>query len=140
MKRLLVCGARTWTRCGVIYERLATWNEPYAAQVLIHGNADGADRIAALCAMALGINVDLPPSAALGRPFGGYSANWKKYGLAAGPNRNAQMLREGKPDAVWAFHDDIAYSKGTRNMVEQAVKAGVPVRLFHSPSVPFVWR
>jgi hypothetical protein len=33
---------------------------------------------------------------------------------------------------VLAFHDDIDSSKGTRNMVEQAKKKGIPVRVYNS--------
>ena len=46
-------------------------------------------------------------------------------GGAAGAIRNGQMLTEGKPDLVVAFHGNISISKGTKNMVEQATKAGI---------------
>jgi hypothetical protein len=41
------------------------------------------------------------------------------------------MLLDG-PDLVLAFHDDISKSKGTRNMVDQAMKAGVKVVIIGS--------
>lgn len=40
-----------------------------------------------------------------------FPAKWNEHGKAAGPIRNQQMLTEGKPDVVFAFHDDIASSK-----------------------------
>jgi hypothetical protein len=46
---------------------------------------------------------------------------------AAGPRRNRQMLDEGRPQAVYAFHDHLENSKGTRDMVTAADEAGVPV-------------
>jgi hypothetical protein len=59
-----------------------------------------------------------------------FSANWEKHGLAAGPIRNRQMLTEGKPDLVIAFHENIEKSKGTKNMLELAKQAGVATYLF----------
>ncbi len=54
-----------------------------------------------------------------------HPANWDQYHRAAGPLRNREMLKEA-PDIVLAFHDDLSQSKGTRDMVNQALKAGVP--------------
>lgn len=45
------------------------------------------------------------------------------------PIRNKQMLDEGKPDLVLAFHTDIENSKGTKNMIYQAKKRGIKVIL-----------
>lgn len=59
-----------------------------------------------------------------------YPADWGKYGRAAGPIRNKQMLDEGEPDLVVAFSEIRTtglLSTGTQNMVDLAKKAGVPV-------------
>ena len=58
-----------------------------------------------------------------------YPADWNKYHKAAGPIRNQQMLTEGKPTLVLAFHDNITASKGTRDMVKRSLKGGLPVYL-----------
>lgn len=52
-------------------------------------------------------------------------AKWKQYGKAAGTIRNQQMLDE-HPDieVVYAFHDDLPKSKGTKDMCQRADKAG----------------
>jgi hypothetical protein len=84
--------------------------------VLIEGGTQGADACAAKWVASLVI-----PAVEHRQ----YPADWDKYGKAAGPIRNAQMLREGKPNLVVAFTDDLTTSRGTRNMVEQAQKAGV---------------
>ncbi len=55
--------------------------------------------------------------------FKEFPANWDKYGKAAGPIRNKQMLEEGKPDLVVAFPG----GRGTANMVKLAKEAGVEV-------------
>jgi hypothetical protein len=84
---------------------------------IIEGGAKGVDRNAKAYAMQKGI------------PFEEYPANWDKYGKAAGPIRNKQMLDEGQPDLVIAFL--APNSKGTKNMIEQATKAGVPVKVIN---------
>ncbi len=50
-------------------------------------------------------------------------ADWEKYGSAAGPIRNAQMLEETSPDLVLAFPG----GRGTADMVKRAKAAGVQV-------------
>lgn len=57
-------------------------------------------------------------------------ADWPRFGSAGGPIRNWQMLRDGRPDVVLAFHDDIAASKGTKNMLGMAQGEGIPTRLY----------
>lgn len=52
-----------------------------------------------------------------------FLANWGKFGNAAGPIRNAEMLSEGKPDLVLAFPG----GAGTRDMINRSLKAGVTV-------------
>ena len=62
-----------------------------------------------------------------GYKYEDYPADWDRFGRAAGPIRNKQMLDEGKPTLVIAVHEDISKSKGTKNMVEQAEKRGIDV-------------
>lgn len=54
-----------------------------------------------------------------------FPANWNKHGKAGGPIRNKQMAEYA--DALIAFHD--GQSKGTANMIEEARKAKIPVRI-----------
>lgn len=76
--------------------------------VVIHGDARGADRMARDAALRLGLILIAFP------------ADWEYYGKGAGPIRNRQMIEEGTPDFVLAFHDDLASSKGTRDMISLA--------------------
>lgn len=55
--------------------------------------------------------------------FQEFPPDWDKYGNAAGPIRNQQMLDEGKPDLVVAFPG----GRGTADMVNKARKAGIEV-------------
>jgi hypothetical protein len=64
-----------------------------------------------------------------------FDAEWTLHGRAAGPIRNRQMLVEGKPTRVIAFRTRGA-SPGTDNMVDQAQRAGIPVEIHATGTVP----
>ena len=120
--RLLICGDRNWKNKDLIREKvtefLASLEIHQLPLVIIEGEATGADIMGAQVAQELGIEVN------------SYPANWVLHHKAAGPIRNSKMLFEGKPDIVFAFHNKIADSKGTKDMVTKAQKVGVPVRIF----------
>jgi hypothetical protein len=116
MIRLLICGSRDWKDYWPIYLELA--KRSHEIEVVIEGECRGADRMAAQAARELAI------------PVLEFPADWNKHGKAAGIIRNREMLDVGKPDEVWAFHEYIDASRGTKHMVELARKNGVPVKLF----------
>ena len=109
--RLLVCGGRDYTDRDMVNGVLDTFTKAVRIDVLIHGNARGADRLAADWAKARGI------------PTLSFPANWKLYNHQAGPIRNKQMLEEGRPDWVVAFPG----GNGTADMVRRANQAGLIV-------------
>ena len=90
-----------------------------SASIIIHGNAKGADKLAGELAYGLGFRVI------------SVNAEWSRYGRGAGPIRNKKMLSM-KPDLVLAFHEDISKSKGTKDMVTIARKAGIEIKVFSS--------
>ena len=112
--RLLICGDRNWSSGDAIREIIKQYNP----SVIIEGEARGADTLARLAGETLGIEVLRFP------------ADWDKYGKAAGPIRNSQMLKEGNPDVVVGFHYKINDSKGTRDMLTRAKKAGKATFIF----------
>jgi hypothetical protein len=118
--RVLVCGTRSYfneTFMRSVLEKLGK------DTVIIEGEARGADSQARAVAESLGLVVEK------------YPAEWNKYGRSAGFVRNTQMLREGHPDEVYAFFEDLkAYekSKGTKNMIAQARRIFIPVTIFIS--------
>jgi hypothetical protein len=105
--RVLVCGGRDYKDGTYVWDVLKQHTITY----LITGGARGVDTFAELYAMAHDISIRV------------YMAQWDKYGNAAGPIRNKQMLDEGKPDLVIAFPG----GKGTANMVKLAKEARVKV-------------
>lgn len=117
--RVLVCGDRNWTDRALIRERL----RPFGLKVrpgfvvLIEGGCRGADAIARDVARELRYSLEE------------YNAEWDRYGRAAGPIRNQQMLDEAGPNLVLAFHDHIDRSRDTRDMLDRAHAAGIPCTL-----------
>jgi SLOG family YspA-like protein len=116
-RRVLICGDRAWNDYFMLAN--AVWSLPDGS-IIIEGEANGADQLARKAA-----ECREPAFRVMQFP-----AQWWKYGRGAGPVRNRQMLKEGQPDEVWAFHDNLAASKGTANMVRLAERAGLPVRKF----------
>lgn len=115
--RVLVCGSRDFRDIDAMGKKLSLVHAEYDIDVLIHGDARGADRTAGLWAK----HHDIPVIK--------FPAEWEKYGNNAGPIRNRQMLDEGKPDLIVAFpYGDLNDPKrnfGTRDMVKQARAAGI---------------
>jgi len=110
--RVLVCGGRNYDNYGALatlLSALQVTREPF--DVLIHGNAQGADMLADTYARRHNI------------PVMEFNADWKRHGKSAGPRRNRRMIVEGKPDLVVAFPG----RNGTTNMVAQARAAGIEV-------------
>lgn len=114
--RLLVCGGRDYSDRDTMFNILEGFEFEHIVEVVIEGEAPGADLLAREWAESMDIDVDP------------YPASWKVYGRAAGPIRNQQMLVEGKPNYAFAFYDKPRHlSKGTADMVKRLKKAGVPV-------------
>lgn len=112
--KVLVCGDRYWDNFDLIRKRLAKLPKD---TIIIEGECKGADLMAKQAAIELKLEVE------------SYPADWKKYGRAAGPIRNNQMLVEGKPDLVIAFHNSLHKSKGTRNMLNLTRRAKIPFEI-----------
>ncbi len=109
--RVLVCGSRHFND----YEKLKETLNAYRITSIVHGGARGADTLAG----RYGNEISIPVSV--------FSADWNTYGKSAGPIRNRRMLTEGLPEMVIAFRGP--NSRGTQNMIDQATKAGIKVRI-----------
>lgn len=117
--RVIICGSRTWTDERLLKQVIDDLREKDSLVQIIHGGARGADRLAGDYAKRCSLEVSE------------YVAQWGLYGKAAGPIRNKQMLDEGTPDLVIGFLDrPLRESVGTRNMLEQAARRGVPLRYY----------
>ena len=109
-----MCGGRAFDDYAMIIRVLdrvhaSVWNGMPGISLVIHGDANGADRLAGAWAVLRRV------------PAQAFPARWLEEGQAAGPLRNQRMLREGKPDLVVGFPGGI----GTRDMLTRAETAGV---------------
>lgn len=112
--RVLICGDRHWYDRKMIFRLMQS--ELAQNDTVITGGAPGADTIAMNCAFLLKINVEV------------IMAQWRTYGPRAGPMRNQEMI-DMLPNQVWAFHDDIDNSKGTKDLVARARNRLIPVNI-----------
>lgn len=110
--KVLVCGGRDFVNQRFLFATLDKYYNRYYFTSLIEGGAKGADKLAKLWAQDMNL------------PIEEYKADWDKYGSAAGPIRNQQMLDEGKPDLVIAFDTG---GPGTNNMCLKAESEGIEV-------------
>jgi len=118
--RLLICGDREWKKKDRIRRELLLLGISNI-EVVIHGAARGADSLGAEVAEELGINK---------RRIKPFPAKWEEQGKAAGVIRNSQMLKEGRPTYVLAFHSHLkTQSKGTADMVRKAKAVGIEVKV-----------
>jgi predicted polyphosphate/ATP-dependent NAD kinase len=111
-ERVLVTGGRDYQDRATVYRVLDELHASRCIECLIEGGATGADTLAREWAKA-----HLAPENRIRE-----DANWKKHGRAAGPIRNAEMLRHN-PSLVIAFPG----GKGTADMVAKARRAKVEV-------------
>lgn len=122
LSRLLITGSRShqWTPYDSHALLIAVqdiFNKTRKNPLIVHGGATGADTEAALHGQRL-FNLQTEV----------HRADWKKYGRAAGPIRNKQMVELGA-DLCLAFpdHPKGHGSRGTWNCVDLAQQAGIPV-------------
>lgn len=106
--RIIVCGGRDYTDGSAVARILSAFD--LTAATVVHGDAKGADALAADWCRTFGV------------PDEPHPADWARHGKAAGPIRNRTMLDAGA-DLVIAFPG----GRGTADMVGIARKAGVPV-------------
>jgi len=110
--RVVVTGSRDETRQKMVSTELSAFHARTPITLLIHGGAEGVDRLARSWAEAHMI------------PCCCFYAPWHhaKPRTAAGPIRNGWMIQYGLPDMLLAFPG----GKGTANMKKQADAKGLP--------------
>jgi hypothetical protein len=117
---VLVCGGRDYDNFAEVSKALhrekptkVVTGESWVGREEAHvRRSPGADRLAYLWCLERDC------------PYQGYPADWRNFGLAAGPMRNTQMLAAEQVDVVLAFPG----GRGTADMVRKAKSKGIPVR------------
>jgi len=115
VKRIMVTCSRTWRRWSLARRVLTQVYALYPDAVLVHGDCPKGDRQLAGIWQSLG-GRDEP-----------WPADWDRYGDAAGPIRNAEVITT-RPDMLLAFVHN--RSRGASGTVQLARSAGVPVLPF----------
>jgi hypothetical protein len=119
--RILICDSRTWTNRKLVEDTI-TNIKGYSDITFIHGGASGADNICSRVCKDNNIKQEV------------YIPNWKKYGKAAGPIRNQEMLNTGV-DLVIAFchgsivNGEFTPSKGTNDTITRAKSMDIKINI-----------
>jgi len=108
--KVIVSGGRHYVDKTYVYNVLDAIHMSNPITLLIEGGAKGADGLANQWARDRNIQYHTE------------KANWAKYGRAAGPIRNNEMLMK-KPNLVIAFPG----GKGTLDMIRQATNLEIQV-------------
>lgn len=121
MTNVIIAGSRDFNDALLLSARCSEWagfgqvGAMFSADItVISGDASGADKLGAEWADFHGLEVRHMP------------ADWDQHGRAAGPIRNAKMAEIG--DVLLAFWD--GKSKGTKNMIENALRKGLEVHVW----------
>lgn len=142
MKRILITGSRRWTDAEAIRDAIATAIGDYDGPVtIVHGGARGADQLAAALATTFGPDVtaerwpadwdgDCRNACHTGHR---QPRNGTSFCPMAGIYRNADMVAAGA-DICLAF--PLGESRGTRDCMDRATAAGIPVIDITAPSEP----
>lgn len=107
--RVIIAGARCCNHYHVVCQ--AVHDSGFDITTVVSGCAVGVDTLGERYADEHGIPCERHP------------ADWKKYGRAAGHIRNHEMALCA--DALIAIL--MGESRGTRNMIQQAREAGLPI-------------
>ena len=117
--KVVIAGSRDITDYDVLLKAIKEC--PFQITEVISGRARGVDTLGEQFAEDYGLKL---------HPF---PADWKRLGNAAGPIRNAQMADFA--DAVLCVWD--GKSSGTKDMMNQAKKRGLPLYVFKvDPDTP----
>jgi hypothetical protein len=120
--RILITGSREWDDADRIRAVLAYHRQAFPGAILVHGNARGADHIAARIWKSWGLPTEAHPVT---------DAEWERS-RGAGHARNRRMIEAGA-DVCLAFIRN--NSPGTTRCVQWALEAGIPTYP-HSQSDP----
>lgn len=111
--KLIIAGTRTFNDYRRLRNEVETYLGDRRPTYVVCGMANGADMLGYRWAREVGLLVIVMP------------ADWRKYGKAAGPIRNAQMADEG--DELLVFWD--GKSKGTKGMIDEMKLRSKPVHI-----------
>lgn len=107
--KTIIAGSRTISDYELIYNTVL--ESKFVITEVVSGGARGVDKLGESWAKQHGVPIKL------------FLPNWTAYGKSAGIKRNQQM--KDYADGLIAIWD--GQSKGTKNMIDSATKAGLKV-------------
>ena len=127
MKYLLIAGSRNYTDRDTFNRVTEEYiDSEDAFTVIVAGGAAGADELAKDYALEHGLQyIEFP-------------ADWEKYGRAAGPKRNDEMVKFIKEKNGTALYFWDGESKGTKHCIESARKNGIDVTIWDTAEGRFM--
>lgn len=111
--KVVVCGGRDFNDWDLLVESLDRLLPSVANIEIVSGGARGADKLGEKYAKASGLELKI------------FNADWETFGMSAGVIRNSKMADYA--DMCICFWD--GESKGTRNMIESAIKNNLRVEV-----------
>jgi len=109
MRSLGIVGGRDFKN----YDLLCRTLDALYFDTVVSGGADGADALAERYAWDHGKKIKI------------FTADWTKYGRAAGPRRNKEIVEHS--DGICAFWD--GQSRGTASTIQFCQQAGKPIKI-----------
>ena len=124
MKRIIVCGSRSWSHRSFVEKRLdEVVNGLQGFELITGGCPSGADQMA----------WDWFVNSEAGKRCGSFTefrADWDTHGKSAGPRRNREMADYAGKDAICVAFRTKGRSPGTDNMISEARKVGMKVIVY----------
>ena len=118
IKRIIIAGSRdfnNYQKLKAEMDMLLHFYDKSKEIVILSGGCRGTDALGERYATESGIPLEI------------FAANWNKYGIAAGPKRNEEIVKVS--DGVICFWD--GKSKGTKSMIEAAKKYKKPLKIIY---------
>lgn len=115
-KRIIIAGCRDYNNYTEAKEYINSCLSEISKEykiIIFSGGCTGSDMLGERYAKENNLEIER------------YPADWKRYGRSAGPKRNKLMAE--KADLVICFWD--GNSKGTKSMIDYAVKNGKPIKI-----------
>lgn len=113
MFRVIIAGSRNFNDFELLEKKMLYFLQNKKNIIVLCGGARGADDLGRQFAEMHDFMVEMFP------------ADWKKFGKRAGVVRNREMAKSASACVV--FWD--GQSRGTANMIEEAKRAGIPLRV-----------
>lgn len=115
---VIVVGSRSFNDLSLMYNKLDYYLQKQDKVLIVHGGANGADKLADMYAKDRNIETKV------------FLPDWNKHGKKAGILRNIEMFEYASKfqnRGCVAFWDGT--SKGTKNDIELSEKYNVPLRI-----------